>query len=129
MTPLIATLLVIGVLALGAVAYVSYKVSIDVNSFYFGKYLTLAEVTGLTVTPKETEAGTQLTISGLNSNSAQCVTGYREVIRGDTVVLLIKSGLTTGTCSGKVSYVMNLSSDSNHVAIKNAKDVIWSRLK
>lgn len=129
MTPLIGTLLIIGVLVLGAVVYVSYRVSADVDSFYFGKYLTLTEVAGLTVTPKETEEGMQLTISGLNSNSAQCVTGYREVVRGDTVVLLIKSGLATGTCSGNVSYVMKLSPESNHVAIKNAKDVIWSRSK
>lgn len=129
MTPLIGTLLVIGVLVLGVVVYVSYRMSAEIDFFYVGKYLTLTEVAGLTVTPKETEEGTQLIISGLNSNSAQCVTGYKEVVRDDTLILLIESGLATGKCSGDISYVLNLNTEITHVSIKNAKDVIWSRSK
>jgi hypothetical protein len=127
MTPLVGILLLIGVIVLGVVVYAGYRASQNVSFFYFERYLPMREVAGLKVTAAETEEGTQLTVTGLNANSAQCVLAHKKVVRGDTLVLLISSGLSNGNCSGNVEYVLTLTPDIRHVAIKNVKDIIWSR--
>ncbi|MBP6868486.1 MAG: hypothetical protein KBC16_00025 [Candidatus Pacebacteria bacterium] len=95
--------------------------------FMYGAGLPLNQVAGFRVTEEVIDGSVVLTLSGLDMNSAKCVTGITERKYEDLVVVVVRDRVATGRCSGSFTYKLFVPEEVRIVAFGTVHDVVWTR--